>query len=226
MMRRIALVGSLVVLIALMSRGPAAAFARLTDTDGVTYYTNAPTDPRYSRIPGLSGTAAGWLRMVPAVMARYGREIREISSRHGVSADLVEAVIRVESGFNRLAVSRKGAQGLMQLMPRTAASLGVRDAFDPGQNIEGGVRHLRYLLDRYPGNLSLALAAYNAGEGAVALYGGVPPYPETRGYVRRVLAESGTTDAPIDRTRLIFKHEAPDGTVTFSNVPLWRAPGP
>jgi soluble lytic murein transglycosylase-like protein len=96
-------------------------------------------------------------------------------------------VIAVESGFNPRAVSRAGAGGLMQLMPRTAATLGVRDVFDPAENVDGGARHLRALLDRLGNNLPLALAAYNAGEQAVAQHGGIPPYPETRDYVARIL---------------------------------------
>jgi len=99
----------------------------------------------------------------------------------------VLAVVGVESAFRPEAVSSKGAQGLMQLMPGTAASLGVDDAFDPEQNLDGGVRHLGALLARYGGDLTRALAAYNAGEGAVARHQGVPPFRETREYVKRVL---------------------------------------
>jgi len=109
------------------------------------------------------------------------------AERHGVDPDLVLAVVAVESGFEREAVSRKGAQGLMQLMPATAATLGVTDPFDPAQNLDGGARHLGALLEAYRGDLERALAAYNAGAGAVERHGGVPPYPETRAYVRRVL---------------------------------------
>ena len=107
--------------------------------------------------------------------------------RHGLDPALVLAVVSVESGFRPAAVSPKGAQGLMQLMPRTAASLGVEDAFDPEQNLDAGVRHLEALVRQYGGDLTRALAAYNAGQGAVARHGGVPPYRETRAYVRRVL---------------------------------------
>ncbi len=107
--------------------------------------------------------------------------------RHGLDPDLVLAVIAVESAFRPDAVSPKGAQGLMQLMPRTAASLGVKDALDPRQNVDGGARHLRFLVDLYGGDLRKALAAYNAGQGAVARHGGVPPYRETREYVKKVL---------------------------------------
>jgi Transglycosylase SLT domain len=143
---------------------------------------------------------------------RYAREIRESSERHGVSRELVEAVIQVESAFNPLAVSRRGAQGLMQLMPETARALGVQNVFDPRENIEGGVRHLRHLIIRFPGDLPRALAAYNAGEGAVDSSQGIPPYAETRGYVRKVLHLSAsptpvtappTDDAGADRAAVV-----------------------
>ena len=107
--------------------------------------------------------------------------------RHSLDPDLVQAVVAVESGFRPDAVSPKGAQGLMQLMPYTARALGVKDSFDPAANLEGGTRYLRALIARYNGDVTRALAAYNAGEGAVARHGGVPPYPETMAYVRKVL---------------------------------------
>jgi soluble lytic murein transglycosylase-like protein len=111
----------------------------------------------------------------------------EVARRHGLDPDLVLAVVGVESAFRPEAVSPKGAQGLMQLMPQTSAALGVHDALDPAANLDAGVRHLGSLLTLYGGDVSRALAAYNAGEGAVARHGGIPPYRETRAYVRRVL---------------------------------------
>jgi soluble lytic murein transglycosylase-like protein len=119
----------------------------------------------------------GDLRQAAAVAAR----------RHGLDPELVMAVVSVESGFRPEALSPKGAQGLMQLMPRTAESLGVVDAFDPEQNLDGGVRHLGQLLAQYNGDVERALAAYNAGEGAVHRHHGIPPYRETRAYVKKVL---------------------------------------
>lgn len=112
--------------------------------------------------------------------------IEAAASRHGVDANLVRAIIKVESNFNPRAVSRKGALGLMQLMPRTAQSMNVTNAFDPEQNVDAGVRHLKSLLDNYNGNVELSLAAYNAGSAAVQRNKGIPPYRETRDYVRKI----------------------------------------
>lgn len=119
---------------------------------------------------------------------RYGKIITDAAHRHEMDPLLVRAVIRQESGFHANAVSKVGAKGLMQLMPETARELGVANAFDPRQNVEGGTTLLRQLLDRYHGQVDLALAAYNAGPGAVDRYGGIPPYPETQAYVRNVMA--------------------------------------
>jgi soluble lytic murein transglycosylase-like protein len=117
--------------------------------------------------------------------ARYEPLILRASARHGVDAMLVRAVIQVESNYQFRARSVKGAKGLMQLMPATARRYGVANPYDPAANIDAGIRHLRSLLDRFP--LTLALAAYNAGEAAVQRFGGVPPYAETRSYVARIL---------------------------------------
>jgi hypothetical protein len=115
----------------------------------------------------------------------YAAIIDRVSKEQGVDARLVRAVIQVESGYQQTARSRKGAMGLMQLMPQTARQYAVADPYDPVANIEGGIKHLKMLLDRWP--TQLALAAYNAGEGAVEKFRGIPPYPETRAYVSRVL---------------------------------------
>jgi soluble lytic murein transglycosylase-like protein len=114
--------------------------------------------------------------------------VKKISAKYKVDEKLVMAIIKQESNFNPNAVSSAGAQGLMQLMPATARRLGVLNPFDAEQNIEGGVKHLRGLMDKYHGNLVLALAAYNAGGGNVDKYGGVPPFNETQNYVKRILS--------------------------------------
>jgi len=131
--------------------------------------------------------------------------IKEAATRYGVSEELIAAVIEAESQFNPRAVSAKGAQGLMQLMPATAATLGVEDPFSPRENIHGGVRHLRALIDRFDNNLPLALAAYNAGEGAVRTHKGIPPYPQTRAYVRKIMRQlerDGALEIPRPRASL------------------------
>lgn len=118
----------------------------------------------------------------------FQKVIQEAAAKYGVDSRLVEAVIQTESNFDPYAVSSAGAEGLMQLMPDTAESLGVSNSLDPEQNVDGGVKLLRQLLNSYGGDVSLALAAYNAGPGAVKKYDGIPPYQETQAYVQRVLA--------------------------------------
>jgi soluble lytic murein transglycosylase-like protein len=210
---------ALVAMAALLTSvtGVAANSYRLVEPDGTVHLTNAPSDPRYKRM-GLSGTQAAFLRLPLAQLPRYAAEIDEAATQYGVPRRLIEEVIRAESAFNASAVSPKGARGLMQLMPGTASMLGVRNSFNPRENIRGGVRHLRALLDRYGNNIPLALAAYNAGEQAVTTYGGIPPYAETQQYVRTILAGYGAT-MPGGPGQTIYRSVARDGTVTLTNIP-------
>lgn len=161
------------------------------DKFGVMHFTNVPTDNRYKLVmrdsrpsPALGAARA---RRKIKDSGEFDPIIADVSRRYRVDQTLVKAVIRAESAFQPNAVSPKGARGLMQLMPGTAARHGVRNIHEPTENIEGGVQHLRMLLDRYNGNVVLALAAYNAGEGWVDQHGGIPPFRETRDYVARVL---------------------------------------
>lgn len=204
--------------------GPAAPHAseiarHRVDAGGVVHLTNVPMDPRYLGLAGRAATTTGRLRLPPPLSPQYAVEIREIARQHGVSPRLITAVMRTESGFDPAAVSPKGAGGLMQLMPATAAVLGVVDRFDPRESIRAGVRHLRYLLDRYQGSVALALAAYNAGEAVVDSYREIPPYPETLEYVRRVLEEAGLGEAAGGTPQTIYRYRGPDDTLIYSNVP-------
>lgn len=161
---------------------------RFVDQNGVIHFSNVPTDPRYKKLRE-DRRPARYTRTAQskALHQSFSQTITEASLRHQLDPALVRAVIKAESSFVPDAVSPKGAMGLMQLMPDTAISLNVTDPYDPEQNISGGVRHLRYLLDRFRGDVRLALAAYNAGEHRILRDSRIPPITETREYVRRVL---------------------------------------
>jgi len=178
---------------------------------------------RAGEASGASVTARGGADPVP-----LRQLVEDVSREHGLDPALVDALVRVESGYNPTAVSRKGALGLMQLMPETAARLEIDDPFDPEQNVRGGVREFARLIDRYAGSLPLALAAYNAGEGAVATHRGIPPYPETREYVRRILTLYTGRPYVLPGTRLArpvrLVRESGSGQVVITNVGTAAAP--
>jgi len=165
---------------------------RYVDEDDIVHFTDAPTDKRFKifmRDLKRDKELRTKLKYASSVNpAEFEQLIKSCSAKYGVNSSLIKAVIHAESGYNPNAVSSKGASGLMQLMPATAKSLKVADRFNPKDNVEGGVKYLRFLLDTFRGDVSLAVAAYNAGLGKVAKYGGIPPYNETRTYVNRVLS--------------------------------------
>jgi len=219
------------LILALASAGEPAVYVSV-GPDGVATYTDAPARADFQRVP-----AFGLPPSADIARGQYADLIDQIASQHGVDARLVRAIIRVESNFQPQAISRKGAQGLMQLMPATAGRFAVGDPFDPAENIRGGVQYLRTLLDMFPGELHLALAAYNAGENAVLRHKGIPPYRETQDYVARVLKHLDGHKPPTLVARAAGPAAAPrpavyrtldsDGTPRYSNVPpLVRSAAP
>lgn len=203
-----------------VSRARAAVY-RWVDRQGVAHFTDAPTESYFHslRKPAGHRSRPAAASPVPATRSYHDIDglIRKIAREDGVDPALVRAVIRVESNYNPRAVSRKGAQGLMQLMPGTADRFGVPNPFNAEENIRGGVKYLKYLLNRFGGNLRLALAAYNAGENSVDRHGGVPPYRETTSYVEKVFHHYTASDFPAS-TR-IYRVVNKDGSVLFTNIP-------
>ncbi len=218
-----------------------AAIYAYVDAAGTAHFTDAPTTPYFRPLP-----AFGLPRGVNLVQGQYADLINQIALEEGVDPELVRSMIKAESNFDSRAVSRKGAQGLMQLTPGTAGRYAVGDVFDPEANIRGGVRYLRFLHDLFPGQLTLALAAYNAGENAVLRSNGMPPYPETRQYVKRVLRFYGRPDTPVAHAvpssarkietgvaqpaapaPIVFRRVGADGTPVYTNLPpLVQSPRP
>jgi soluble lytic murein transglycosylase-like protein len=211
----------------LVAMTPAVALAQIyswRDANGHLVLSNTPRAGAAVTfaVPNASG-AIRTTRPVSRRAAEFEPLIIEHSELHGINPDLVRGVIQAESAFNPNALSHKGAMGLMQLMPATATEYGVRNAYDPAQNIRAGVAYLKSLLTRYSQNEELALAAYNAGPGAVKKYGAVPPYKETRNYIARIKSTSSVLAPP--RTSVYRSVEFVDGReiTRLTNVPGRKA---
>jgi soluble lytic murein transglycosylase-like protein len=221
------------LLLAGMTASPARAeIYQFVDENGVVHFTNVSGNrikkpAKVYTESRRSDTVAAAQALAPERPARrdegipvsYANIINSACGKHGVDPSLVHAIVKVESDFNPYAVSRKGAMGLMQLMPETASSMKVRNSFSPDENIEGGVKYLRYLLDRYEGNISLALAAYNSGETAVKKWGTIPPFKETQEYVRKIMQIYNGTGKAFAPRYTIYVGTGADGTILFTDNP-------
>lgn len=215
---------TVVAALGLFLAAPAAASAQIyswRDDSGNLVLANRPKDgTERTYAVGTGGGFRSTQLVLPARAQQYSTLISDHAAQHGLSPDLVRAVIQAESAFNPNARSVKGAMGLMQLMPATAVDYGVRDPYDPAENIRAGVAYLKSLLVRYDSNVELALAAYNAGPRAVEKYDGIPPYRETRNYVAKI-KKSTNPGSVAPPPRLYRTIEIRDGREVpkYSNVP-------
>jgi len=181
---------------------------KYVDEDGVIHLTNIPKGDHYKKIIAEN---------VIHRQTRYNQLIRSASFKYGIESSLIKALITVESNWDSSAVSKKGAIGLMQIMPATANDMQIINPYDPGQNIEAGTRYLRFMLDRFKGNLNLALAAYNAGPATVEKSGGVPAIAETRNYIKKVLSiHNKRLNNPPPRTYRIVND---NGSILYTDNP-------
>ena len=211
----------------------AADIYKYIDENGVTCYTDAPLEKNNQKIVAEKSNKVipdkKKVEKSPAVNSDYSSYVQKSARKYEIEPELIHAVIRTESNGNNRAVSKKGAMGLMQLMPSTANDMNVGNPFNPEENIEGGTRYLRYLIEKFNGNLTLAVAAYNSGPKTVERYGNVPPISETRQYVNRVLALyngkrhydiPGPVEADQVRPTQMYKVVLEDGTILFTNATL------
>jgi transglycosylase-like protein with SLT domain/uncharacterized protein DUF4124 len=230
--RNTTLLAAIAAMVLIPFQTAVADIFQYTDDSGVIHFSNVSvgggkkyrkvrseaTDMRpREQTPRSAASSPAPVKNVPAV---YAEIISSACDRHGVDPSLVHAIVKVESDFNPYALSRKGAMGLMQLMPQTALNMNVQNTFNPHENIDGGVKYLRYLIDRYEGNLSLALAAYNSGETAVKKWGTVPPFPETQNYVQRILKlYNGTGSVIAPHFTTIYVGHGEDGALLLTDDP-------
>ena len=233
-MKNLLMTVALCVAVGWLAPSAHAQLSSYVDEHGTLVYTNADSSARRKLAAEKNAVAADAKAKAAQTAADAGilpgsinpdvlhQMVQETAQKHDVDPALVSAVISTESNWNTSALSRKGAQGLMQLVPETAQKLGVFNVWDPQQNIDGGVRYLHILLNRYNGDLPMALAAYNAGPSVVDRWGGVPNFPETREYVRKVTHSyfqpgSGQQSGSRSGSRPIYRSATDDGRVIFTN---------
>jgi hypothetical protein len=205
---------------------------KYVDDNGVTCYTDAPLGKKNQRIITEKSTLKepeGKSKLMNIAKTDYSSYVQKSAQKYDIEPELIHAVIRTESNGNQRAISKKGAIGLMQLMPSTASDMNVGNPYNPEENIEGGTRYLKYLLGKFNGNLTLALAAYNSGPKTVERYGSVPPITETRQYVNKVYAlyngkksypTSDSASSYKEKPAAIYKVVLEDGTILFTNATL------
>lgn len=220
-----------------LSSAASADIYKYTDENGVICYTDAPLGKKANKIhkdnsgapqEKIQSIRSGSSRLSSEGSSDYHSIVHEKAANYDMDPSLIKAVIKTESNWNNRAISRAGAKGLMQLMPGTAMDMNVHNPFDPEENIEGGTKYLKFLLEKFNGDLTLALAAYNAGPTTVEKFGYVPPITETRQYVKKVLSlYNGKTTYPTKvnyndkKSEAIYKITLDDGTVLFTNSSLF-----
>jgi hypothetical protein len=226
-----------IIAVLFLSSAASADIYKYTDENGVTCYTDAPLGKKANKIhkdntvapqEKIQSVRSGSSRLSSEGSSDYHSIVHEKAANYDLDPSLIKAVIKTESNWNNRAVSRAGAKGLMQLMPGTAMDMNVRNPFDPEENIEGGTKYLKFLLEKFDGDLTLALAAYNAGPKTVEKFGYVPPITETRQYVKKVLSlYNGKTTYSTKvnyndkKSEAIYKITMDDGTVLFTNSSLF-----
>ncbi len=204
-MKKITLIG-IVILLGAFSPSSHADIYKFVDNEGIMHFTNIPTNKDYKKIMTTSQQGLD---------SKYDQIIQIKSLKYDIEPSIIKALISAESDWDVNAVSRKGAMGLMQLMPSTAEDMQIKNPFDPEQNIEAGTKYLRLLLNRFSGDLELAVAAYNAGPSTVEKSGGIPSFPETRKFVKNVISDHNNKSN--SRPSRIYKFTYDDGTVVYTN---------
>jgi hypothetical protein len=225
----------IVICFLLLAAAASADIYKYVDEEGVVCYTDAPNGKKPQQVnkdrnDGSEGKEKPSVKKEAVLQRDYSGYVHKAATKYDLEPELIKAVIKTESNGNHKAVSRKGAMGLMQLMPSTANDMNVSNPFNPEENIEGGARYLKHLLERFGGNLTLALAAYNSGPGTVEKYGSVPPILETREYVKKVFTlyngrksyafSDVSSNTPQEKHQPIYKIVLDDGTVLFTNATL------
>lgn len=226
-----------IIVMVFLSSAASADIYKYIDENGVICYTDAPLGKKANKIHNdnsgapqekIQSVRSGSSRLNSEGSSDYHSIVHEKAANYDMDPSLIKAVIKTESNWNNRAVSRAGAKGLMQLMPGTAMDMNVRNPFDPEENIEGGTKYLKFLLEKFNGDLTLALAAYNAGPTTVEKFGFVPPITETRQYVKKVLSlyngktpHSTRANYNDKKSEAIYKITMDDGTVLFTNSSLF-----